>query len=155
MPPAKEGDLHWSTFFPSLFIQLAVDVRFIPPTIVILYSLIVNMIFSPSFLILLFTLSAGINAAPWLESRSGVSNDVFARLKFFAQYAAAAYCAKNNNSPGDKVVCSSKDQCPQVQQASTKTVAEFQKSASPYISPVNESCLRSMTVRGQQIRQAS
>ncbi|KAF2476422.1 alpha/beta-hydrolase [Lindgomyces ingoldianus] len=43
------------------------------------------------------------------------------------QYSAAAYCPSNNNSPGDKVTCSSGN-CPLVQSAKTKTVTEFENS---------------------------
>jgi hypothetical protein len=42
------------------------------------------------------------------------------------QYADAAYCQENNNSPGDKVSCHFNN-CPLVQAANTTTLAEFEK----------------------------
>jgi len=55
-----------------------------------------------------------------------VSADVLARLNLYEQYAAAAYCPGNNNSPNTKVTCSTGN-CPLVQAANTNTVSEFQK----------------------------
>ncbi|KAH7231464.1 Alpha/Beta hydrolase protein [Fusarium solani] len=43
------------------------------------------------------------------------------------QYADAAYCQENNNSPGDKVSCHFNN-CPLVQAENTKTIAEFENS---------------------------
>ncbi|KAF2271182.1 alpha/beta-hydrolase [Lojkania enalia] len=42
------------------------------------------------------------------------------------QYASAAYCGNNFNSPGDKITCSS-GSCPLVESATTNSLAEFSK----------------------------
>ncbi|OCK81543.1 alpha/beta-hydrolase [Lepidopterella palustris CBS 459.81] len=50
-----------------------------------------------------------------------------ATLNFYEQYAAAAYCPSNNDSPNTKVTCSSGN-CPLVESDDTNTVSEFQNS---------------------------
>ncbi|KZF24362.1 alpha/beta-hydrolase [Xylona heveae TC161] len=66
-----------------------------------------------------------VQAAP-LETRS-ISQDLFNKFNLFEQYAAAAYCANNNNSPGNKVTCPPGN-CPLVEASNTVTSLEFQNS---------------------------
>src|SRR5690242_14544050 len=47
-----------------------------------------------------------------------------------SQYASAAYCSNNSNSPGDKVRCGSGN-CPVVEHANSTTVLEYSKYVSP------------------------
>ncbi|KAI9719240.1 MAG: hypothetical protein M1812_003570 [Candelaria pacifica] len=61
-----------------------------------------------------------------IEPRA-ISADLFARFNLAEQYAAAAYCPSNNNSPGNKLTCSSGN-CPLVEAANTITSTEFQNS---------------------------
>ncbi len=48
------------------------------------------------------------------------------QLNLWEQYAAAAYCVTNNDSPGTKVTCAAGN-CPLVEAATTTTLIEFQK----------------------------
>lgn len=76
---------------------------------------------------ILFGLIAAIHAAPQgLEARD-VSTGVLSQLSLYEQYAAAAYCVNNNNSPGNKVTCAAGN-CPTVEAATTVTSLEFQNS---------------------------
>ena len=54
-----------------------------------------------------------------------------------SQYASAAYCSNNFNSPGTQIQCGSSN-CPLVEQADSATVLEYSKSASlrPIPTPV-------------------
>ncbi|KAE8153798.1 Alpha/Beta hydrolase protein [Aspergillus avenaceus] len=61
--------------------------------------------------------------------RRDVSSEVLDNLNLFAQYSAAAYCLENLNSTGTAVSCSVGN-CPLVEAASTKTLDEFNESAS-------------------------
>jgi len=60
------------------------------------------------------------------SSPPAVTDDVFSNLQLFEQYAAAAYCPTNGNSPGTKLTCVVGN-CPRVQAANTTTVIEFEK----------------------------
>ncbi|KAF1969411.1 alpha/beta-hydrolase [Bimuria novae-zelandiae CBS 107.79] len=66
-------------------------------------------------------------AAPLEVRDDTVSTDVFEKLSFFEQYAAAAYCQENNNSTDTKVTCSEKN-CDSVEAADTNTLTEFENS---------------------------
>ena len=55
-----------------------------------------------------------------------VSSDVFAALNLYEQWAAAAYCSANNDSPNTPVSCVAGN-CPLVQADQTNTLTEFQK----------------------------
>ncbi|KAF7508723.1 hypothetical protein GJ744_008970 [Endocarpon pusillum] len=68
-----------------------------------------------------------IYAAPTSLVARDVSADVLGRLNLWEQYAAAAYCVANNNSPGTKVTCAAGN-CPLVEAATTTTLIEFQNS---------------------------
>lgn len=65
-------------------------------------------------------------AFPVMEDRGvpQVDAQLLSTFALMEQYALAAYCPTNYNSPGDKVSCSSKN-CPLVQSANTITLAEF------------------------------
>jgi len=69
----------------------------------------------------------GCLAAPMPIQRRAISSDLLVTLNLFEQYAAAAYCPSNNDSPNTKVTCSSGN-CPLVESANTNTVIEFQNS---------------------------
>ncbi|PVH91027.1 alpha/beta-hydrolase [Periconia macrospinosa] len=56
--------------------------------------------------------------------------DVFSRFQLMEQYAAASYCAENNNSPGTQLSCHVGN-CPRVDAADTTTVLEFEKYSTP------------------------
>ncbi|KAJ9419482.1 hypothetical protein FOXG_07142 [Fusarium oxysporum f. sp. lycopersici 4287] len=79
-------------------------------------------------LVLLFflCLSWG-SASPLAVERRDVNPDMLSMFHLMKQYADAAYCQENNNSPGDKVSCHFNN-CPLVQAANTTTLAEFENS---------------------------
>ncbi|KAL1630957.1 hypothetical protein SLS56_004631 [Neofusicoccum ribis] len=70
-------------------------------------------------------LSTWAFAAPVELDKRAVSADLLAKFNLFEQYAAAAYCGTNNDSPGTEVSCSSGN-CPLVDTASTNTTLEFE-----------------------------
>lgn len=72
-------------------------------------------------------LIVSIYAAPTSLEARDVSADVLGQLNLWEQYAAAAYCVTNNDSPGTKVTCAAGN-CPLVEAASTTTLIEFQNS---------------------------
>ncbi|KAF2874388.1 Alpha/Beta hydrolase protein [Massariosphaeria phaeospora] len=76
--------------------------------------------------LLLLVLGGDVRAAPVVERRA-VSAATFDNLAFFAQYAGAAYCAGNNDSPGTKVTCP-QGNCGRVEEADTETLTEFENS---------------------------
>lgn len=55
-----------------------------------------------------------------------VSTEIYDKLSFFEQYAAAAYCKSNNNSTDTKVTCDEQN-CSHVEAADTNTLTEFEK----------------------------
>ncbi|KAF2403878.1 alpha/beta-hydrolase [Trichodelitschia bisporula] len=57
--------------------------------------------------------------------RRAISTSYFQTFQLYEQYAAAAYCPGNNNSPNTKLICPSGN-CPLVQSSNTSTVTEFQ-----------------------------
>ena len=69
----------------------------------------------------------GAVAAPVDVEKRAIDTATFNNLKFFSQYAAAAYCPGNNNSTGTKITCEAGN-CPDVQTADTHTVSEFENS---------------------------
>jgi hypothetical protein len=81
-----------------------------------------------SFLSLIITVlfsTAVSNAAPLLEAR-GITTDLLGKFKLMEQYASAAYCSNNDDSPGDQVECASGN-CPLVQDADSTTVIEYSR----------------------------
>ncbi|KAH7402534.1 Alpha/Beta hydrolase protein [Pyrenochaeta sp. MPI-SDFR-AT-0127] len=79
---------------------------------------------SSLILIVLFGALAG-NAAPVIQER-GIGADLLSRFKLMQQYASAAYCANNYNSPGNQVECASGN-CPLVQEADSTTLIEYSR----------------------------
>ncbi|KAI9814195.1 MAG: hypothetical protein M1827_003361 [Pycnora praestabilis] len=71
-------------------------------------------------------LISGTLASP-IERRA-ISTALLAEFNLFEQYAAAAYCPNNNNSPGTKLTCPTSNNCPLVEAATTVTTDEFQNS---------------------------
>lgn len=69
---------------------------------------------------------AQVYALDFLTTDADVSTGVLSQLSLYEQYAAAAYCVNNNNSPGNKVTCAAGN-CGTVQAANTVTTIEFQK----------------------------
>ncbi|EMD89931.1 hypothetical protein COCHEDRAFT_62145, partial [Bipolaris maydis C5] len=53
-----------------------------------------------------------------------VTDELVSDMGLMSQYASAAYCSDNYNSPGDKVSCVD-GKCPMIQAADTNTVAEY------------------------------
>jgi hypothetical protein len=74
--------------------------------------------------VLLYT--AGINAAPLVLEKRGIQAEQLSTFKLMQQYAAAAYCASNYNSPGDQITCAAEN-CPQVEAADSATVIEYSR----------------------------
>ncbi|KAL1648480.1 hypothetical protein SLS58_002235 [Diplodia intermedia] len=71
------------------------------------------------------------NAAPAPAEQSrierrDISQDLFDTFKLMSQYAAAAYCPDNNDTPNTKVTCNTGN-CPLVEAADATTVSEFEK----------------------------
>ncbi|KAL9612996.1 MAG: hypothetical protein Q9167_002429 [Letrouitia subvulpina] len=64
-----------------------------------------------------------------VEKRA-VDTKTFENLKFFAQFAAAAYCPENNKDPtgGTKLTCPKGNTCPLVEADNVTTVIEFENS---------------------------
>lgn len=85
--------------------------------------------YSAGALLLLSNLYGLGSAAPVEISKRAVSQETFDQLQFFSQYAAAAYCLGNNNSPGTKITCP-QGNCAQVEAADTNTLTEFENSLS-------------------------
>ncbi|KAF2751911.1 alpha/beta-hydrolase [Sporormia fimetaria CBS 119925] len=74
-------------------------------------------------LVIFSVLAAFSFAAPTLEKRS-IDAELLSSFNLMSQYASAAYCPKNYNSPGDKVSCAA-ERCLQIQAANTTTLVEF------------------------------
>jgi hypothetical protein len=66
------------------------------------------------------------NAAPLVQEKRGIEADQLNAFKLMEQYAAAAYCSSNYDSPGDQIQCASKN-CPQVEAADAATVIEYSR----------------------------
>ncbi|OBT59565.1 hypothetical protein VE04_00102 [Pseudogymnoascus sp. 24MN13] len=60
-------------------------------------------------------------------AKRAVDAALFAKLKFYVQYAAAAYCSNNGDSSGTPITCASGN-CPDVQAANAVSVLEFDSS---------------------------
>ncbi|KAF2878178.1 Alpha/Beta hydrolase protein [Massariosphaeria phaeospora] len=69
-----------------------------------------------------------VGAAPVGDvEKRGISAVRYHDLAIMSQYAAAAYCAGNNNSPGTVLTCP-QGNCPYVEVADTETLTEFENS---------------------------
>ncbi|KAF2646573.1 alpha/beta-hydrolase [Massarina eburnea CBS 473.64] len=73
----------------------------------------------------LLALSGLSAAAPLVTRKEAVTTAVFDKLLFYSQYAAAAYCKVNNDSPNTKITCPQKN-CAKVEAANTSTLTEFE-----------------------------
>ena len=62
-------------------------------------------------------------AAPLVAGKRGVQAALLRELRLMEQYASAAYCAVNTDSPGDGIRCASGN-CPLVQEAGVVSVDE-------------------------------
>jgi hypothetical protein len=69
---------------------------------------------------------ASTHAAPFIQEKRGIQANQLNSFKLMQQYAAAAYCASNYNSPGDQIQCAAGN-CPQVEAADSATVAEYSR----------------------------
>ncbi|KEY69353.1 hypothetical protein S7711_08111 [Stachybotrys chartarum IBT 7711] len=67
------------------------------------------------------------SASPIAVEKRDVNLGLLSTFQLMKQYADAAYCQENNNSPGDKVSCHFNN-CPLVQAQNTTTIAEFENS---------------------------
>ncbi|KAH7115385.1 Alpha/Beta hydrolase protein [Dactylonectria estremocensis] len=67
------------------------------------------------------------SASPIAVDQRDVNPGLLSMFHLMKQYADAAYCQENNNSPGGKVSCHFNN-CPLVQAENTTTIAEFENS---------------------------
>ncbi|KFY05845.1 hypothetical protein V491_08993, partial [Pseudogymnoascus sp. VKM F-3775] len=77
---------------------------------------------------------AGVLASPIavpktssVVERATLDAALFAKLKYYVQYSAAAYCSNNDDSSGTPITCSTGN-CPDVQAANAVSVLEFDSS---------------------------
>ncbi|KAF2758349.1 putative extracellular lipase [Pseudovirgaria hyperparasitica] len=98
----------------------------------------------------------GVYAVPSprrLESRA-VDATTFTALSHMEQFAAAAYCPGNNNSPNTKLSCAPADTCPLVEAANTNTLFEFENSlitdVTGYVATDTTNSLVVVSFRGSQ-----
>ncbi|KAI4189984.1 MAG: hypothetical protein L6R41_001092 [Letrouitia leprolyta] len=98
----------------------------------ILILLYLSLILSP--LVLALPLEAGTPGDPNLldfygpkdsEIHHGISHSLLDTFKLVSQYAAAAYCPDNNDSPDTILTCPTKN-CPLVEAAGVATLSEFE-----------------------------
>ncbi|KAF9699096.1 hypothetical protein EKO04_003098 [Ascochyta lentis] len=66
------------------------------------------------------------NAAPLVANKRAIDTSLLQTFRLMSQYASAAYCSNNFNSPGDQIQCGSGN-CPLVEQADSATVLEYSK----------------------------
>ncbi|KAF2796088.1 alpha/beta-hydrolase [Melanomma pulvis-pyrius CBS 109.77] len=76
-------------------------------------------------LFLVALLVAGRSAAAPVKGKKAVDSNLLASFNLIEQYAAAAYCSNNHDSPGDEISCNSGN-CPLAQAAKTTSVLEFE-----------------------------
>ncbi|KFY09320.1 hypothetical protein V492_05522 [Pseudogymnoascus sp. VKM F-4246] len=62
-----------------------------------------------------------------VEQRATVDEAFFAKLKYYVQYAAAAYCSNNDDSSGTPITCATGN-CADVEAANAVSVLEFDSS---------------------------
>ncbi|KAF2643139.1 alpha/beta-hydrolase [Massarina eburnea CBS 473.64] len=78
-----------------------------------------------SSLIYTFLLACSTFALPTVPiGKRSIDDKLFTNLQLMEQYASAAYCRNNQNSPGDKVSCNS-GTCDLVQKANVTSVIEY------------------------------
>ncbi|KAA6409823.1 MAG: hypothetical protein FRX48_06435 [Lasallia pustulata] len=62
---------------------------------------------------------------PKKSKHVGISKELLAKFKLYSEYAAAAYCIDNNNSPETRVTCPCNN-CKLVEAANATTISEFE-----------------------------
>ncbi|KAI4134208.1 MAG: hypothetical protein LQ347_001719 [Umbilicaria vellea] len=67
----------------------------------------------------------GESKSPKNTQHNGISEELLAKFNLYAGYAAAAYCADNNDSPGTQVTCPVGN-CELVEAANATTISEFE-----------------------------
>ena len=70
---------------------------------------------------------ATVSSAPIQIEKRAIDASLLDQLYYYSQWAAAAYCLGNNNSPGTKILCP-QGNCPRVEAENTNTLTEFQNS---------------------------
>lgn len=70
--------------------------------------------------------NAHITERPANNLAATLDATLFAKLKYYVQYAAAAYCSNNDDSSGTPITCSTGN-CPDVQAANAVSVLEFDR----------------------------
>jgi hypothetical protein len=96
-------------------------------------------------LVFVLLLACVSNAAPFIAEKRGIQPELLRQLKLMEQYASAAYCPMNVNSPGDRITCGSGN-CPLVQKAGAESVDEFSRCVSlhfPHTPAMPYICLHS------------
>ena len=118
-----------------------------PDRPILTFSISFSMRYQFSYLVVcVFLLADRCISAPLLESRdkckhnlghilscvndpsgekTGISEQLLQDFTLMSQYAAAAYCPENNNSPGTQVKCP-QGNCPLVEAANATTMLEFE-----------------------------
>ncbi|KAH8710197.1 Alpha/Beta hydrolase protein [Phaeosphaeriaceae sp. PMI808] len=84
------------------------------------------MLYLPSLLVSVLFYAFITNAAPLISEKRGIQADQLSTFKLMQQYAVAAYCAANYNSPGDQISCPSGG-CPLVEKADSATTIEYSR----------------------------
>ncbi|KAH6620102.1 Alpha/Beta hydrolase protein [Boeremia exigua] len=66
------------------------------------------------------------NAAPFAAEKRAIDDNLLQTFRMMSQYASAAYCSNNLNSPGDQLQCGPGN-CPLVDDADSATVLEYSR----------------------------
>ncbi|KAF3040295.1 hypothetical protein E8E12_006502 [Didymella heteroderae] len=66
------------------------------------------------------------DAAPFVAEKRAIDASLLQTFRLMSQYASAAYCSSNFNSPGTQIQCGSGN-CPLVESADSATVLEYSK----------------------------
>ncbi|KAJ4384228.1 hypothetical protein N0V86_001075 [Didymella sp. IMI 355093] len=66
------------------------------------------------------------DAAPFVGEKRAIDTTLLQTFRLMSQYASAAYCSNNFNSPGTQIQCGSGN-CPLVETADSATVLEYSK----------------------------
>jgi hypothetical protein len=84
------------------------------------------MVSFSSLLLAIIAYAVTGSAAPFVLEKRGIQADQLNTFKLMGQYASAAYCESNFNSPGDQIQCVS-GSCPLVETADSSTVIEYSR----------------------------
>ncbi|KAF3039095.1 hypothetical protein E8E11_001806 [Didymella keratinophila] len=66
------------------------------------------------------------DAAPFIAEKRAIDTTLLQTFRLMSQYASAAYCSANFNSPGTPITCAGGN-CPLVEAADDETVLEYSK----------------------------